>query len=710
MMTASDHSYRADDNTCFLGIDLGSTTAKYVLLDSQGQVLAHNYVRHQSAVVEVLLKELAALSSYEEAPLYVIFTGSAALSLASSLQAPFVQEVIAATTYLKNNSQNVDVAIELGGEDGKILFLNNGVELRMNEACAGGTGAFIDQMATLLNVSTIELNELAKQAQSTHPIASRCGVFAKTDLVALLNQGVSKADIAKSVFDAVCEQTISGLACGRTIEGNVSFLGGPLSFLTELKASFITKINHMATPAHPVSFLELSDTQYAIAHGAALTALKEHQQKLRAAQQASSLSASPCLDVHHPARSRSNSSSESTAIREPDATPPVDAPTTLAALKHKLEHTTHNTGSSRLPPLFNAGSNTTAGYNPDNYGVTETYDAFVARHQRASVAIKDLSQAHGPLYLGIDLGSTTVKLVVTDEKQELVASYYGHNGGEPLKNLLPQVQAITAALPKDAYIAACCTTGYGADLAKAALNAAYSEVETLAHQKAAVAFDPEVSYVIDIGGQDMKCIKVQNGVIASIQLNEACSSGCGSFLETFAAQLQLPLKDFVSAALQAQAPCDLGTRCTVFMNSKVKQAQRDNVPIGDIAAGLCLSIVRNALYKVLRIHDPEQLGDHVVVQGGTFLNDAILRAFELNLGKDVIRPNIAGLMGAYGCALIAQERYQQDRASNAVPEAMSFSPEQFDLSTIKTRNFRCKGCNNHCNLTMNTFSTAATSP
>ena len=697
MMTASDHNNRADDNTCFLGIDLGSTTAKYVLLNSQGQVLAHNYVRHQSAVVEVLLQELKSLSSYDEAPLYVTFTGSAALSLASSLEAPFVQEVIAATTFLKNSAHNVDVAIELGGEDGKILFLNNGVELRMNEACAGGTGAFIDQMATLLNVSTIELNELAQKAQSTHPIASRCGVFAKTDLVALLNQGVSKADIAKSVFDAVCEQTISGLACGRNLEGNVSFLGGPLSFLTELKASFITKITKMATPAHPVSFLELSDTQYAIAHGAALTALKEHQQKLRAAQKASSLSASPCLDVHHPARSRSNSSSESTAIREPEALPiqAATAPTTIAALKLKLEHTSNNTNASRLPPLFSTSA--------QGYGAHENYDSFVARHQRASVAIKDLSAAHGPLYLGIDLGSTTVKLVVTDEKQELVASYYGHNGGEPLKNLLPQVKAITEALPEDAYIAACCTTGYGADLAKAALNAAYSEVETLAHQKAAVAFDPEVSYVIDIGGQDMKCIKVQNGVIASIQLNEACSSGCGSFLETFAAQLQLPLKDFVTAALQAKAPCDLGTRCTVFMNSKVKQAQRDNVPIGDIAAGLCLSIVRNALYKVLRIHDPEQLGDHVVVQGGTFLNDAILRAFELNLGKDVIRPNIAGLMGAYGCALIAQERYSQDRATNAVPQAMSFSSEQFDLSTIKTRNFRCKGCNNHCNLTMNTF-------
>ena len=698
MKPASD---RIDDNTCYLGIDLGSTTAKYVLLNAQGQVLAQNYVRHQSAVVEVLLKELQALAQYDDAPLAVTFTGSAALSLASSLQAPFIQEVIAATTYLKNSAQSVDVAIELGGEDGKILFLNNGVELRMNEACAGGTGAFIDQMATLLDVSTIELNELAKSAQSTHPIASRCGVFAKTDLVALLNQGVSKADIAKSVFDAVCEQTISGLACGRTIEGNVSFLGGPLSFLTELKASFITKISKMATPAHPVSFLELSDTQYAIAHGAALSALQEHQHKLRLAQQASALSDMPILEAHHPARTRSNSSSESTAIKEPSHTSESPqtacALTTIAALKQRLAHTTSHQGTSRLSPLFPAS------HTDDSYGANESYADFVARHARDSVAIKDLSQAHGPLYLGIDLGSTTVKLVVTDAKQEIVARYYGHNGGEPLKNLLPQVQAILNELPEDAYIAACCTTGYGADLAKAALNAAYSEVETLAHQKAAVAFEPEVSYVIDIGGQDMKCIKVQDGVIASIQLNEACSSGCGSFLETFAAQLQLKLPDFVQAALTAQAPCDLGTRCTVFMNSKVKQAQRDNVPIGDIAAGLCLSIVRNALYKVLRIHDPEQLGAHVVVQGGTFLNDAILRAFELNLGKDVIRPNIAGLMGAYGCALIAEERYRLDRAEDKVPERMTFSPEQFDLSTIKTRSFRCKGCNNHCALTMNTF-------
>ncbi len=758
MKTANDRTVNAYDHSCFLGIDLGSTTAKYVLLNAQGQVLAHNYVRHQSAVVEVLLKELSMLSEYEQAPLYVTFTGSAALSLASSLHAPFIQEVIAATTFLKNSEHGVDVAIELGGEDGKILFLNNGVELRMNEACAGGTGAFIDQMATLLNVSTMQLNELAQQATSTHPIASRCGVFAKTDLVALLNQGISKADIAKSVFDAVCEQTISGLACGRTIEGNVAFLGGPLSFLTELKASFITKIEQMATSAHPVNFLEFSDTQYAIAHGAALSALKEHQEQLRAAHQASALSSSPCLDVHHPARSRSNSSSESTAIREPSSSSTPDlgaqstslraASTTIAVLKRKLEHTTSQTGSARLTPLFPAALPPSADLPPSAnlapevapelnatatlstsaerslapatpnatslYGLNESYEAFSARHAQHSVAIKDLTQAHGPLFLGIDLGSTTVKLVVTDQAQEIVASYYGHNGGEPLKNLLPQVQSIVTNLPEDAYIAACCTTGYGADLAKAALNAAYSEVETLAHQKAAVAFDPEVSYVIDIGGQDMKCIKVHQGVIASIQLNEACSSGCGSFLETFAAQLQLKLPDFVQAALQAQAPCDLGTRCTVFMNSKVKQAQRDNVPIGDIAAGLCLSIVRNALYKVLRIHDPAQLGDHVVVQGGTFLNDAILRAFELNLGKDVIRPNIAGLMGAYGCALIAQERYHQDRASQntsahsgtsaaLIPERMSFSPEQFDLSTIKTSSFRCKGCNNHCALTMNTF-------
>ena len=760
----------------YLGVDLGSTTAKYVLMDSKANILRKSYVRHQSAVVEVLIKELSALSDFAHAPLTVNFTGSAALNLAESLNVPFVQEVIAASTYLKSGPETVDVAIELGGEDGKIIFLSNGVELRMNEACAGGTGAFIDQMATLLNVSTPELNELAKKAQQIHPIASRCGVFAKTDLVALLNQGVSKADIAKSVFAAVCEQTISGLACGREIVGNVSFLGGPLSFLTELKQSFIDKLSGPCT-----KFLEFTDTQYAIAYGAARAALKAEQQQ-------QNLQATPCLDVHHPARSRSNSSSESTAIREPassvsglatddghsftSATPT----TTIAALLEALQSCRNTTTSSRLSPLFTVKSTTASASSAiayaatdsesesasafaanaaddadsltvsealdvaadtddiaaddttmettaapdidqsdialtfnehtggahagaDSYGSTESYSDFVKRHAAHSVVQKDLSTASGPLYLGIDLGSTTIKLVLINEQRELLASFYAHNGGEPLRNLMPKVKELVHNLPHEAYIAAICTTGYGAELAKAALNAQFSEVETLAHQKAAVAFDPEVTYVIDIGGQDMKCIKVDHGVIASIQLNEACSSGCGSFLETFAAQLQLPLPEFVKQALEAQAPCDLGTRCTVFMNSKVKQAQRDNVAIGDIAAGLCLSIVRNALYKVLRIHDSAELGEHVVVQGGTFLNDAILRAFELNIGRDVIRPNIAGLMGAFGSALIAQERcVNKDRV-----HALTFPDELFDLSKIKTRDFRCKGCNNHCMLTMNTF-------
>lgn len=778
-------------NACYLGIDLGSTTAKYVLLSPTGQVLARNYQRHQSAVVDTLRQELSELKQFLKYPVKIVLTGSAALNLAETLKTDFVQEVVAATAFLKAQDETVDVAIELGGEDSKIIFLSHGVELRMNEACAGGTGAFIDQMATLLNMSPTELNEQSLQAENTYPIAARCGVFAKTDLVALLNQGVGKADIAKSVFDAVCEQTISGLACGRQIVGNIAFLGGPLSFLTGLKQSFITKLSSLNPDT---SFLSLNDTQYAIAHGAALTLLqKERQNKLlqqnpkhqssryQKTQDNTVAITSPCLEAHHPARTRSNSSSESTAIREPGgsgSTPGstvlpavVPAPATavaasgdfssaqtagthtIASFINALSCAPKTSGTRRLNPLFasspavipasSAATTTTAETNtttaaapvissPDNTSVSaepptpaahttdvtgpvfyadevaaaknmagESYEDFVARHRRHTVAVKDLSCANGPLYLGIDLGSTTVKMALINEKQELLASSYDHNGGEPLQSLLPKLRQFLNALPESAYIAAICTTGYGADLAKAALNAQFSEVETLAHQKAAVAFDPEVSYVIDIGGQDMKCIKVHQGIIASIQLNEACSSGCGSFLETFAAQLKLPLAQFVKLALTAGHPCDLGTRCTVFMNSKVKQAQRDNVPVGDIAAGLCLSIVRNALYKVLRIHDSSELGEHVVVQGGTFLNDAILRAFELSLGRNVIRPDIAGLMGAYGSALIARERLQPEFKNKE--HALSFTDEIFDLSKIRTKTFRCRGCSNHCELTMNTF-------
>ena len=627
------------DNKYYLGIDLGSTTVKYVLLNAQGQLLQQDYVRHQSAVFSTLLACLQDLEfSFPQAKVYVNFTGSAALALAEYLKLGFVQEVIAASTYLKQLPEPIDTSIELGGEDSKILFLSGGMELRMNEACAGGTGAFIDQMASLLNTDASGLNEMAKHAQKTYPIASRCGVFAKTDLVALLNQGAAKEDIAKSIFDAVCEQTISGLACGRSIEGRVCFLGGPLSFLSELRASFCTRLQSEKT-----HFADLKDTQYAMAHGAALEALRVQNDPF--------------------------------AENKPAVKPLPDIIQTLATANFKPE-------SSTLPALFKDEAE---------------LKAFQARHQQACLQTYPLAQAQGNLYLGIDLGSTTVKSVLIDDKMQLLDSFYAGNEGSPLNKLLPKIQALLSSIPPTAKLAAICTTGYGAALAKAALNAQYAEVETMAHQKAACAFDPNTSYVIDIGGQDMKCIKVKHGIIKDMQLNEACSSGCGSFIETFAKQLNLTLTQFVQSAEKSTNPADLGTRCSVFMNSKVKQAQRDNVPLPDIAAGLCFSIVRNALYKVLRIHDSAELGSHVVVQGGTFLNDAVLRAFELLIGREVIRPNIAGLMGAFGAALLAQERYLHDRQELVIKD------DYFDLSKIKIRQFRCKGCSNHCLLTMNTF-------
>ena len=623
----------------FLGIDLGSTTVKYVLLDKQGHKAAQEYVRHQSAVFPTLLNCLQRLNQrFDLSQVQVSFTGSAALALAQHLHCSFVQEVIAASTFLKSQPEPVDTSIELGGEDSKILFLSGGMELRMNEACAGGTGAFIDQMATLLSTDAPGLNELAKHYQKIHPIASRCGVFAKTDLVALLNQGAAKEDIAKSIFEAVCEQTISGLACGRSIKGRVCFLGGPLSFLTELRQSFIERLQGPNTV-----FADIADAQYAMAWGAALEARRQE-------------------------------SDEFAKDKQP--------PRALSSLIEALSAADFKGDGSNLPPLF-----------ADKADLEE----FKARHAKERLEEAALSEASGPLFLGVDLGSTTVKCVLLDEHQRLLDSFYAGNAGSPLEQLLPKVQSLLQSLPESAHLAAVCTTGYGAALAKAALNAQYEEVETLAHQKAACAFDPQTTYVIDIGGQDMKCIKVKDGIIKDMQLNEACSSGCGSFIETFAAQLKLSLSDFVEAAEQAQAPCDLGTRCSVFMNSKVKQAQRDNVPLPDIASGLCFSIVRNALYKVLRIHDSAQLGEHVVVQGGTFLNDAVLRAFELLIGREVIRPNIAGLMGAFGAALIAKERWLKDKLP------LTINPDYFDLSKIKTRQFRCKGCSNHCLLTMNTF-------
>ena len=621
-------------NACLsLGIDIGSTTVKYALVNAERRIIASHYVRHKSAVVPTLKKLLADLRRQCDCGNAAVrLSGSGALVLANIADVGFVQEVVAAGAFLRANDPLLDAAVELGGEDAKIIYLTQGVELRMNEACAGGTGAFIDQMASLLDTDPVGLNELAKKAKRSHPIASRCGVFAKTDVVALLNNAVCREEIARSIFEAVADQAISGLACGRPIAGRVAFLGGPLHFLSELTAAFERKLK-----AEGTVFEHFDNAQYAVAYGAALDAFTQPRH---------------C---------------ERTLDDFIETIEPID---------------TIKSDSGHIPPFFKDEAE---------------LEAFRARHAQHRAKKGCLSDATGDLFLGIDLGSTTVKLALIDSNGAILQSWYSHNEGDPLPKLIPTVLKLNAMVPEGAKIRAICTTGYGASLAQAALGSQFNEVETLAHQRAAVAFDPQTSYVIDIGGQDMKCLKVTNGAISDVKLNEACSSGCGSFIETYAKQLGLSLSDFVDNALLAKNPCDLGTRCTVFMNSKVKQAQSAGATVADIAAGLCHSIVLNALHKVLRIADTKQLGEHVLVQGGTFLNDAILRAFELYIGREVIRPDISGLMGAYGAALIAKERTTPETAE------VDLSEKALDLSDVKTTEFRCKSCNNHCLLTLHRF-------
>lgn len=622
------------ENACLsLGIDIGSTTVKYALVDENKKIIASRYERHKSAVVKTLKILLADLS--QKVPCghaRLRLAGSGALGLSKKTSVGFVQEVVAAGSFLRANDPLLDVAVELGGEDAKIIYLTQGVELRMNEACAGGTGAFIDQMASLLKTDPIGLDQLAQNARHSHPIASRCGVFAKTDVVALLNSGVPREEIARSIFEAVADQAISGLACGRPIEGRVAFLGGPLHFLPQLALAFERKLKAPGT-----EFEHFGNAQYAVAYGAALDALDN----------------------------------------------PQESETTLKDFLQVLAGIDTIEGEAdRLAPFFES---------------EKELEDFRKRHASHRAKRANLDEAKGDLFLGIDLGSTTVKLALIDEDGAILKDWYDHNEGDPLPKLIPKVLELKAQIPACARIRSICTTGYGASLAQAALGTQFNEVETLAHQRAAVAFDPLTSYVIDIGGQDMKCLKVTGGAISDVKLNEACSSGCGSFIETYAKQLGLKLSDFVQKALHAKHPCDLGTRCTVFMNSKVKQAQSAGASVEDITAGLCHSIVLNALHKVLRIADTKQLGDHVLVQGGTFLNDAILRAFELYIGKEVIRPDIAGLMGAYGAALIAKERTTADTA------LLDLSEKALDLSNVKTTEFRCKSCNNHCLLTLHRF-------
>ena len=630
-----------DDSVLFLGLDAGSTTVKLALTDSQGNLLEAIYRRHGAAVRLTLCDLLDELAARRPGlRVRAAITGSAALRLAQTLELPFVQEVLATSRAISVLAPGTDVAVELGGEDAKIIYFSDGSDnLRMNEACAGGTGAFIDQMATLLHTDAQGLNDLALRHTTIYPIASRCGVFAKTDVVPLLNEGAAREDLAASIFQAVVEQTIGGLACGHPIRGRVAVLGGPLHFLSALRERFIETL-HLA----PEEVMNVPDAQYIVARGTALSLV-------------------PLAGQPRPVQSA-----------------PVDVAELARRARNRIPE---GEGASALPPLFAS---------------EEEYETFRRRHASGAVPRCPLEDARGPLYLGVDLGSTTVKAVLTDREGAVITTWYRRNQGDPLSELLPFVADLVDSLPQGAWIEDSACTGYGAGFAQAALGSSMTEVETVAHLKAACRLVPETSYVIDIGGQDMKCLKARDGCIAGVTLNEACSAGCGAFLETFAQSLNLSMEDFVRAALFARHPVDLGSRCTVFMNSKVKQAQKEGAEIGDIAAGLCYSVIRNALYKVLRLRSPDELGDKVLVQGGSFMNDALLRVMERLLGREVFRPDIAGLMGAYGAALLVARRPVTEGSRHPLESAALRSLR------IETRRLRCQGCGNHCRLTLNRFS------
>ena len=613
-----------------LGIDIGSTTVKIAILDPQDELVFSDYERHyaniQETLASLLQKAEAKLGTLNVSP---VITGSGGLSLAGHMEIPFVQEVIAVSGALSYYAPQTDVAIELGGEDAKIIYFEHGsVEQRMNGICAGGTGSFIDQMASLLQTDAAGLNEYAKDYQSLYSIAARCGVFAKSDIQPLINEGATKEDLAASIFQAVVNQTISGLACGKPIRGHVAFLGGPLHFLSELKAAFIRTLK---------------------------------------------------LDEEH-AISPENSHLFA-AIGSAMNNDPSVMTTTSELIKRLSGKITLDFEVARLSPLFAS---------------QEDLDVFRARQSKHNVMTGDLNTYKGNCYLGIDAGSTTTKVALVGEDGSLLYSFYSNNNGSPLKTAIGSMKEIYSMLPKEAHIVRSCSTGYGEALIKAALMLDEGEVETVAHYYAAAFFDPQVDCILDIGGQDMKCIKIKNQTVDSVQLNEACSSGCGSFIETFAKSLNYSVSDFAKEALFAQHPIDLGTRCTVFMNSKVKQAQKEGASVADISAGLAYSVIKNALYKVIKVSDASSLGKHIVVQGGTFYNDAVLRSFERIAGCEAIRPDIAGIMGAFGAALIARERYKGE-------ESTMLSIEQINNLQFTTRMAKCKGCTNQCRLTINRF-------
>ncbi len=662
-----------------LGVDIGSTTVKITILDDDKRILFSEYKRHY-ANIQVTLAEIMrhALDELGDVAVAPMITGSGGLSIGKCLGVPFIQEVVSVATALKHFAPHTDVAIELGGEDAKIIYFTDGMEQRMNGICAGGTGSFIDQMATLLKTDAEGLNGYAKDYQAIYPIAARCGVFAKSDIQPLINEGATKPDLSASIFQAVVNQTISGLACGKPIRGNVAFLGGPLYFLTELKKAFVRTLKLTAEQV-----VEPSEPHLFAAIGAAM-----------------------------------NADSRQT--------------TTIGTIHERLNGSLDIAFEvSRMEPFFHD---------------QEEYEAFQASHSVHTVKRKDLSTYEGDCYLGVDAGSTTTKVALVGEDGSLLYSFYNNNNGSPLKTTMKAMKEIYSLLPEGTRIVRSCSTGYGESLIKAALLLDDGEVETVAHYYAAAFFEPKVDCILDIGGQDMKCIRIKNGTVDSVQLNEACSSGCGSFIETFAKSLNYRVEDFAKLALFAENPIDLGSRCTVFMNSKVKQAQKEGASVADISAGLAYSVIKNALFKVIKITDPKDLGTNVVVQGGTFYNDAVLRSFERISGCKAVRPDIAGIMGAFGAALIARERYldatihrtDSDKTMEAVgsmeaagsmeavgsmgavgsmefgevaatmepgvpPKSSMLSMEEMIDLKFETSMARCKGCTNTCHLTINRF-------
>lgn len=611
-----------------LGIDIGSTTIKLIILDEHNHLIYKKYMRHFSEIYQSLHDNLILIADILQNHKFTCaITGSAGMGMASNLNMPFVQEVIACSKAVKTWIPQTDVAVELGGEDAKITYFGNAPEQRMNGVCAGGTGSFIDHMASLLNTDAKGLNELAKEGTQIYTIASRCGVFAKTDVQALLNDGVSKADIALSIFQAVVNQTIGNLAQGRPLEGNIVFLGGPLYFLDQLKIRFIDTLK--LTDEHTIN---VNDGCYFVAMGAAL----------------------------------------------------ADEATEFTY--EKLMYLLTNSKQSFAP---------TDSLNFTLFKNEQEYIDFKQRHDNDVVAKGSLSTYKGPLYIGIDAGSTTTKLVAIGKNHEILYSSYGSNNGSPLKTVLEEINTLYDVIPNDCYIASVGTTGYGEHIVKAAIHADFGEVETFAHLRAAREFCPDVSCVLDIGGQDMKCFYVNKGNIGQIILNEACSAGCGSFIQNFAQGLNMQVSEFANKGLSAKQPVDLGTRCTVFMNSRVKQAQKEGASVADISAGIALSVIKNALFKVIQVKDVAELGNNIVVQGGTFYNDAVLRSMELLLHKNVIRPDISGLMGAYGIALLAIERNQE--------QSTILSKEKFLNFHIETKTYRCHGCGNNCLITTQIF-------